>query len=343
MFQLKRIALSVSLIGLMASQASAQDVSVPSASDLIVRPVQAPAAAPAAQPAVPPEVSQVVQQANPAPEPSPEEQKAQEKSMDEAAFDQALSNTLMLTPEQIKIFKEQLTERKRAQTAPVYGIPAEGKTRETSVTLKPGEQLPTIQIAYGNATPLTFSDITGAPWPIVTKVVGNPNAYDAQLGGKEGETNILILSAKDDIVPKSNLVVMLKDYPVPITLDIEGKIGTFDARLDVKISTRGPNAVMDVTQVSTLPPTDDNLMTDFLQGLPPQDAKALKTNHPGVEAWRFKGMLYVRTPLELMSPNYVAASRNVSGTFVYSLVESPVLLLSDGGRMAKISISDRQK
>src|SRR3546814_11669778 len=87
-------------------------------------------------------------------------------------------------------------------------------SRSLDLTLQPGETPPVIRTALGNVSTLTFSDINGAPWQLLSVTSGNPTAYVAQYAGKEGEPNIIVISPPVDYVP-SNQAVTSPGYPPP--------------------------------------------------------------------------------------------------------------------------------
>ncbi len=70
-----------------------------------------------------------------------------------------------------------------------------------------------------------------------------------------------------------------------------------------------------------------------------EGARRMKTTSPDVEAWRFEDLLYVRTRGDILSPAYTSRSSNVSGVNVFTLVDSPVVIVSAGGRAAHVRIS----
>ncbi len=185
---------------------------------------------------------------------------------------------------------------------------------------------------------MTFSDITGQPWPVLSVTTGNPQAYAAQSAGEEGKTNIIVVNAIQEWVP-GNLAVTLVGHPVPITLAIRQGEPEVDYRLDVRLDARGPNAAQDIVGTTSLAPTNDSTMIKFLDGVPPQGARRMKTTSPDVEAWRFEDLLYVRTRGDILSPAYTSRSSNVSGVNVFTLVDSPVVIVSAGGRAAHVRIS----
>lgn len=293
---------------------------------LISAPPPAPAPVPAPAPAAP---------SAPTPGQQAAESAASGQSRRDKAFQEALKQINPLSPGQIQEYRRQDAATKRALAAPA--IPGRPVSRAVRVTLRPGEIPPSVRLQPGMVSTLTFSDLTGKPWPVLSVVVGNPSAYVAQSAGEEGKTNIIVISAIQEHVP-SNLAVTLVGHPVPILMSIEQNQPETDFRVDVRVEARGPNAAQDIVSVSSLAPTNDSTMIQFLDGQPPVGSKRLQTSSGDVEAWTFDNQFYVRTRGDLLSPSYTARSNNVAGVNVYVLNDAPVLLVSQGGRMSSVHI-----
>jgi intracellular multiplication protein IcmK len=262
---------------------------------------------------------------------------AQPPSPEDLAFQQALQSLLPLSAPQVTKYKQSLDETQRAVAAPVGAAPRP-VTSSIPLSLKPGEKQPRLRLYPGNATTLTFSDVTGAPWPVMSVTTGNPNAYVAQEAGERGKTNMVVISPLTTHAVANNLVVTLVNHPVPVIFTLETGVAEVDYRLDVSIQARGPNAAYDIVGSSTLAPTSDRTVQALLDGVPPKGARKVSTSNGDVEAWKLNDLVYVRTPLELMSPAHVGRARNVSGTNVFTLIDAPVLVFSQDGRLASVTI-----
>ncbi len=250
-------------------------------------------------------------------------------------FQNALKAIAPVSPEQVRQYRQADDRLKREMVAPVN--PGRPVSRAVRVTLKPGEEPPTVRVQPGIVSTLTFSDVTGQPWPVLSVVTGNPSAYVAQTAGEEGKTNIIVLSAIAQHV-SSNLAITLVGHPVPILLSVEQNRPETDYRIDVRMDAKGPNAAQEIVGVSSLAPTNDSLMIKFLDGTPPPGARALRTSSPDVEAWKFEDIQYVRTRGEMLSPAYTARSNSVAGVNVYLMADSPVLLVSNGGQTTRVKV-----
>lgn len=255
--------------------------------------------------------------------------------LQDEAFQDALKSIAPLTPEQIEIMRRKLDGVDRAQGKPLN--PGAPVTRSIAISLKSGERPATIKVSPGWISTITFSDVTGQPWPVLSVTNGNPDAYDIKSSGPENSTNIITISSKQAYVG-SNIAITLVGAKVPILMTLDPGTGEIDYRVDAQIDQRGPNAAYDVVASDGLPMTGDSTMLSFLDGVPPENARKIKTGSREVQAWRFEDMLYVRTSKSLLSPAYVSKQSNASGVNVYVLKEAPVLLVSDGGRLENVQI-----
>jgi intracellular multiplication protein IcmK len=155
--------------------------------------------------------------------------------------------------------------------------------------------------------------------------------------GPANETNIITLAPLKS-QGTTNVAINLTKFPVPIVMTVTTGESDVDYRVDVRLGSRGPNAVVDMIGTSSLSPTDDVTMISFIDGQPPRGAERVGTSSHDVEAWLYEKMMYVRTTTELMSPAYIAKSSGNAGVSVYKLGETPVLIVSRDGRMATVAM-----
>ena len=254
----------------------------------------------------------------------------------DAQFERALREVVPLSPDQVTKYRRAQDRVRRATNMPIG--PENPVTRSVRLTLKPGERSPVIHVKPGSVTSLTFSDVTGAPWPVLAVTSGNPQVYDVKSAGEEGKTNIIMVSAKEEWYP-SNAMVTLVGHPVPIGLQISPEGADLDYRVDIGLMARGPNAAQDVVGVSNLAPTNDLTVAKFLDGVPPEGARRMDTSSPDVEAWRYEDVMYLRTRGDVLSPQYTARSSSVSGVHVFTMAEVPVVMISTDGRLADVRVT----
>ncbi len=256
-------------------------------------------------------------------------------SPDNPGFKAALEKISPLSPQQIDKTRKTLDAADKAQNGPL--APIQPVTRSIRLSMKPGEMPPAIKVKPGWVSSITFSDVTGQPWPVMSVTRGNPDAYEVLSSGKPGSTNIITISTKQPYI-SSNIAVTLIGAPVPLMISLDPTGSDVDFRVDAQVDGRGPNASFDMGMSQGLAPTNDAAMLAFLDGVPPDGARKLKVGDGEVQAWKYNDMLYVRTSRTMLSPAYVSKQSNVSGTNVYVLNEAPVLLLSDTGRMFSVQV-----
>ena len=57
----------------------------------------------------------------------------------------------------------------------------------------------------------------------------------------------------------------------------------------------------------------------------------------------YNGQTYLRTPLTLLSPGWSNSMTSADGMKVYEIRNTPVVLLSDKGKMVRAHLSDREE
>jgi len=259
---------------------------------------------------------------------------------EEAAFRSLLRMISPMDEAQLRVLRQLLDRQALVLAEPPSGVRPTPRTRAISLTLRPGEELPRLRLFPGNATSITFSDVTGAPWPVQSFTVGNPQAFAASEAGERGRTNMLVVSPLASRIVANNLVVSLAGHPVPVVFAIEAGGEEIDFRVDVTVRARGPHAVPEPVRPPDIPPTDDRTIQAFLDGVPPSGAEPLRTSHRDVDAWRFRGRMYLRSPFEVMSPAWRARARHVSGAILHVMDETPVVLMTERGRMFQLRIPE---
>lgn len=270
-----------------------------------------------------------------APAPSPAVGSPVNVDPSDAAFEEAIKRIAPLSPAQIKQMRTVLDGVDKATGMPLTNV--NPVTRSLKVSLKSGERPASLKVSPGWVSTLTFSDVTGQPWPVLSIVNGNPDAYVVQKSVGDESTNIVTISSRQAYVP-TNIAINLAGAKVPVVMTLSPSAGEVDFRVDAQMDQRGPNAAYDTVGGSSLAPTNDSVMLGFLDGVPPEGARKLKTSDRDVQAWRFDDMLYVRTSKPILSPAFVAKQQNASGTHVFVLKEAPVLIVSDAGRSLYVRI-----
>lgn len=259
----------------------------------------------------------------------------QKMKFKEQAFQSALEILMPLTPEQIRILLDKFRVSREAAETPIT-VPTP-KSRVETVSLDPSAPPIVIRLAPGYVTTISILDMTGMPWAIQdVSWAGKADVAPPESGG-----NVLRL------IPRTahgsgNVSIRLVDLITPITFRFEMGLEEVDYRLDARIPKQGPLAktpLIEYGGIATVAGTSDNLVA-VLDGTVSGDAVKLKVE--GVDGrtsiFKLDNMLYLRTPLTLLSPAWNESATSADGMNVYTLGDSPVILLSDGGRMVKARV-----
>lgn len=227
---------------------------------------------------------------------------------------------LGITPQEIVELRRMLDERQRA--AAQWPNPPKSVTGSVSASLQPGSTPPVIRPFVGLSTSFVVVDSTGAPWPVENFRVGNQAVFPVtRLDGPQGSS-----FAIESMLPyaRSNITLQLAGMPTPVVIELLAGQDEHDARVDLRVEGRGPNAK--VTGRQLIPGTDARLLS-VLDGVPPDGKPVMISGVQGARGWILpNGILLVRSPVKIVSP----ASRNflasADGTHVYEFTKTTQLL-----------------
>lgn len=245
------------------------------------------------------------------------------------------------TTSEIIQLRKQLEQTRQAKAfKPVRTVPHIGSI---SLDLSPGGALPIVRTMPGEVSTLLFMDSTGAPWPLAAAPrVSDNRFFDPEWLKGTATVVISALSAYEE----GNLVVVLQGFATPIVIklvtgepDANTTSRTVDYRLDLRVPGRGPNA-----QAALIGPDKialyDTTMQQFLDGLPPKDAKLLAPHGEipaHTQVWQFEGAMYVRTTHDIQTA-FDQTIASGDGTRVYRLAPTPYVTLSDLERSVTLQL-----
>lgn len=252
-----------------------------------------------------------------------------------ADFDAVLSQTLGLSPEQIRTLRREANERQRAASQ-LPQTPPKPVTTMVSASPSPGSTAPVIRLFTGFATSVVVTDSTGEPWPIENFTVGHVNMFDVKRldAGNGSALSIVPLGN----YAQSNLILYLKGLPTPIAVSFVSGQKEVDYRVDLRVQGRGPNASI---AAIGLPGSTNPLLLSVLGGDVPSDAKRLKVsaNPEEMRAWMgADGKMLVRSKLQVISPAWVGSVRSADGTNAYEMIPASRILVMRDGRIDQISV-----
>ena len=189
------------------------------------------------------------------------------KSRRDRAFSDVKDDALPLTPQQIHELRKLLDSTQRA-VASAPDAPPKPVSSSLVISLAPGVTPPVIRLAAGYVSSLVFVDVTGAPWPIVSYGLGNPEVFNIQWDQK---SNLIMLQSVKNYAT-GNLAVRLFGNPTPIMLSLVTSQKEVDYRVDLQVQGRGPHANAEIV-MNTLPEKANPILINLLYGLPPKDSR----------------------------------------------------------------------
>ena len=268
------------------------------------------------------------------PEKTPEEI---ESEIREDAFNAALTGILPLEPHEIRKVLKRYDQTQEASEIPIYDYP-EPQVVVKNVSLDPGVSPVEIKVATGHVTTLNVVDISGAPWPIQDVTwAGNFEIVQPETGG-----HVIRITPMSEFA-YGNISIRMLELKTPITFVLRAHRDEVYYRIDARLPQYGPLATPPIIDGGITIAAGNPSMTAVLDGVPPDQARKMEVT--GVDgrttAFNYNGMVYVRTPLTLLSPAWSGSIKSADGMNVYTLEKAPVLLLSDQGRMVRARLSEK--
>ena len=261
-----------------------------------------------------------------------------EEEMRREAFDNALEGLLPLRPEEIREVLKRYGATQDAVNTPIHKTPKPVFTVETLST-DPGSAPTTIKVAQGYVTTVNIVDTTGAPGPIEDITW----AGDFEIVEQGGETSgHFIRIAPQSEFAYGNMSVHMLGLQTPIIITMETSRDVVHYRFDAIIPEAGPFAKIPLIETGIKTTAGNVSMTSLLEGVLPPDAARLRVSGTDTRtsAYKYDGMTYLRTPLSLLSPAWTSSATSADGMRIYALTDTPVLLLSDNGRMVRARLSE---
>lgn len=267
------------------------------------------------------------------------------------------ASAIPITAGMIRDLGRRIGENNRAREEVMTEI-ALPNTRTIVVGLASGSTVPIIHIVKGYPTAVSFFDKTGSPWPIEWDTNSNPangsggsncNSNSGGNGASAGfnicapvtGSNVLQISSAS-LQPRGGLVVNLKGAPKPLSFLLIAGGTSYDADVSVRVGDRGPNAKT-IIGPPPAPDTSSPYLTAMLDGVAPAEAVPLAVSgvSPDVlRAWRVGDKVVLRTTYTLVSPEWTASENGEGGMTVYSLPDTPIVLLSAEGHTVSAQLSE---
>ncbi len=266
--------------------------------------------------------------------------KKKEAEIRQRAFDAALTGMFPLRPDEIRRVLEMGDEIQQAKETPLFPTP-NPESVFTTISLDPGEKPLVIKTAMGHVTTLSIVDASGQPWPILDiSWAGN---FDIQQ--PESGSNMLRVTPTSEFAT-GNVSMRLAGLNVPVIMAFRADRENVHVRIDVQVPELGPNGIAPlIANNNPSASSGDSKLASILEGVAPTKAKKLDVS--GIDgrtsAYQLGKQMYVRSPYTLLSPAWSSSVRSADGMNVYSLEYTPVLLLSDKGKMVRAYLSGEEQ
>lgn len=256
------------------------------------------------------------------------------------AFDAAIQGLLPLRPEEIRTLLEKFDQTQESVETPVYPNPTP-EVAVQSISLDPGAKPAVVKVAFGHVTTLSILDASGQPWPI--EDLGWAGDFEVVETAAEAGSHILRISPQSEFA-FGNISLRLIELSTPVIITMETSREIVHYRFDAVIPQYGPNGSAPIIDRGITIAAGSPDLSSILQGLPPSNAERLDVTGADARTSAFKvnKSTFLRTPHTLLSPAWNASVSSADGTNVYELNETPIVLLSDNGKMIRARLSPRE-
>ena len=267
---------------------------------------------------------------------SPEELEAEIRG---EAFNAAVNGYFPLRPDEIRRFLEVYDEVKQASNTRIYPYP-QPESKVAQISLDPHDEPAVVKMAAGLVTTISMLDATGQPWPVENMTwAGDFEVVVPQEGGHRIRITPLSEYAY------GNVSMTFEGLSAPVILTLATQREMVHVRFDARIPALGPFAKPPLMGSSGPSIQAGSVeVVSVLDGTLPNSAVTLQvTGTDGrTKAYKMNERVYLRTPLTLISPAWMESAASADGMNVYVLEDTPVVLLSEKGKVVRAFISEKE-
>lgn len=253
-------------------------------------------------------------------------------------FIRGLTTANPLSPERVREARQRAMQVEDART---QKSPDGGKAKFKGLSLKPGSPIPVLELFPGNVSVVTFLDSTGAPWPVLSFVVGNGEAFSVQRAGGEtaAAANILMVTPTKQFADTSLAVTLEPETPIVVRLKVSPNIQKPDYLVTFRADAEGPRASVMYSSPEKNNFVDERMLS-FLDGIAPEGATILRASDKSVEAWEMGGNYYLRTNTQMLWPAFkrVVKSSGAHETWLYEMSKVNSVVLGTGNSPRTVTL-----
>ena len=256
----------------------------------------------------------------------------------------------ILDPADVGKIKDKMMSGRQRQVTPSYPGNAIPKPVSRSILIDPdpAQQPRMIRLSEATITSFVFADTVGNPWLLESKSFDPSMFSDGATGcggqgasqaDKQKPSHFLNLQPCNPYA-FGNVVITLKDFPAPIVFMLStGQSNEVDVRVSVRVLGSNPDARAEIV-VSEGIPEHDATMQDFLDGVPPRSASALKISGGIGQGWLYNGAMYFRSRYQVYAPAFHGHVGSADGLHVYKFRRvEPIITVSNNGRPDAVIVS----
>lgn len=263
-----------------------------------------------------------------------------EAEIREEAFNAAVNGLLPLRPEEIRRFLEIYDEVRQASNTRIYPYP-KPENKVAQISLDPYDEPEVVKLAAGLVTTISMLDATGQNWPISNMTwAGDFEVIAPDEGGHRVRITPLSEYAY------GNISMTFEGLSAPVVLTLATQREMAHMRFDARIPALGPFAKPPLmTQSGPRSQAGTAVVVSVLDGTLPNNAEMMDVIGADgrTKAYKLNGSVYLRTPLTLISPSWTESATSADGTNVYVLGDTPVVLLSEKGKVVRAFLSEKEQ
>lgn len=255
----------------------------------------------------------------------------------EDAFQSLVETEMPMTPDMVRKLRKMLDELQKAKSE-LPNDPPKPVVSTVSVKGEPGESPPVIRLGRNFVTTLIFTDVTGAPWPIIHYGGGNDEMFKVENPNPEKTSHHLTVNPLGSYIFGSMEVTLEGGRTVSIIVTSDQK--SVDVNTTIQMLGRGPKAVAPIIYSGSTPKANP-VMTAFVDGVPPEKAISLESSDTRVQAWRLGDKYYVRTRMTMYAPSWTDHRGSPQGVHAYEITPIPVITAGEEGHPQQIVIGEK--
>lgn len=227
---------------------------------------------------------------------------------------------------------------------PLVEVP-DAKSDVSEVYLTANEEIPVVYLVAGNPTTIEFTDITGAPWPILEH--RSFSGYlNSKLAGTQAKNSLWAIARES--VGEAVLSVYLKDLDTVVSVRCVSTGENYHRNKTVKIMKLGVNAKITRISVQEAEEAGSKVDEDLLSaslGIRPFEAIQLESSSSSVIAWEKGSVIFIYTSLDQMTPIPTGVKTgSSSGWTAFRIpLTSRLTLTNEAGNVVKVNLTRKEK